>query len=185
MVEPVLDAHPRPAAPLAADPTVALLRWPEQDGERRRLVARGEPRILVISQYSVPPGLIDDLEMWVLDGAGPGEVLGAVEALRRRARSRRARPVLDGDGLLWFGGRWVAVPDTQLPVVGLLVDNLDRVVRHEVLHAAYSRGGGSTKPATFRTVVRRLGQRVGEVGLGLHVVRRRGAMLAAAPRTRS
>lgn len=75
----------------AGDRPIALLRWPAQDAERRRLVARGEPRILLISHYGAPPGLLDDLEVWMLEGTEPRELLAAMTTLRRKARQPPAR----------------------------------------------------------------------------------------------
>jgi two-component system, OmpR family, response regulator len=180
MPEPAIEID----EPAAVHPSlIALLRWPDQDAERRRLVARREPRILVISQYTAPPGLLDDLELWVLDGAQPDEILAAMDRLRRKTRSRPAQPALDQDGLLHFDGRWVAVPDTQLPVVDLLVRNIDRLVRSDDIRHAYVSAGGSGKPSSFRTVIRRIGERLAEVGLKLHVIRHRGVILARKPTT--
>src|SRR5690606_31280807 len=108
------DRHPD--RPIPTEPTVALLRWPDDAEERERLAAAGEPRVLVLSDFAAPPSRLDDLELWVLDGAPTSDLLAAMDTLRDRAR-KRIRPFLDADGLLWFDGVWVAVPDTQLPVV--------------------------------------------------------------------
>jgi hypothetical protein len=186
MTEPATKIDPPPAggspldSPLHPSP-IPLLRWPDQDAERRRLVALGEPRILVISQYAAPPGLLDDLELWILDGADPRDILAAMETLRRKVRDRRPEPVLDDDGLLWFDGLWVTVPDTQLPVVDLLVRNVNHLVRNDDLLAAYQSAGGSDSASAFRTLINRVAQRITRVGLHLHVIRRRGAMLATTP----
>src|SRR5690606_10028869 len=83
------------------------------------------------------------------------------------------------DGLLWFDGVWVAVPDTQLPVVELLVRNLDRIVPDDELRRAYRAAGGSPRVASFRTQLHRIGRRVATVGLRLRIVRRQGAVLTA------
>jgi hypothetical protein len=160
---------------------IPLLRWPDQDAERRRLVARGEPRILVLTQYSAPAGLLDDLEVWVLDGADPRDILRAMDTLRRKSVERRPGPVLDDDGILRFGGSWVSVPDTQIPVVDLLVRNVDRLVPNDDLRTAYESAGGSPRSASIRTLVQRVRQRLATVGLHLHVIRRRGVMLAISP----
>jgi hypothetical protein len=178
MPEPA--ALPDRAVP-ADPPAIALLRWPDQDAERRRLVAHGEPRILLISQYTAPPGLLDELELWLLDGAEPSEILAAMDRLRAKTRLRRPAPALDRDGLLHFDGRWVAVPDTQIPVVDLLVRNVDRLVLNDDIRVAYESAGGSGTPSSFRTVVRRIGERLAKVGLRLHVIRRRGVILARNP----
>jgi hypothetical protein len=86
-------------------------------------------------------------------------------------------PTLDDDGLLRFGGRWVPIPDTQIPVVDLLVRNLGRLVRNSDVRAAYEQAGGSGTATSLRSLVYRLGRRVAEVGLRLHVVRSRGLVL--------
>ncbi len=137
------DTHALVAVPGGRRPPdvpVALLRWPEQDDERRRLAERGEPRILVTAAGTSPPSLLDPLEAWIVDDAGAGAVVDAVAGLRHTVRSQ-GRPRLDDDGLLWFHDRWVAVSEAQLQVVGLLVRNFGRVVRYEALHEAYSQVG--------------------------------------------
>jgi hypothetical protein len=187
MLEPATHIDPARAGhadDADEDRPIPLLRWPDQEAERRRLVALGEPRILLISRYAAPPGLLDDLELWMLDGADPRDVLEATAGLRRKARERRPEPIIDDDGLLWFEGRWVAIPDTQLPVVDLLVRNADRLVPNDDLRDAYRRAGGSTTASSFRAVVRRVRHRVRQVGLALHVVRHRGVILGTKPAER-
>jgi hypothetical protein len=160
---------------------IPLLRWPGQEAERHQLVALGQPRILVISQYAIPPGLLDDLELWILDSANPDDIHAAIDALQRKVQERRPEPVLDDDGLLWFDGHWTTVPDTQLPVVDLLVRNVNTVVRNDDLLTAYQSIGGSDHASAFRTLINRIRRRMTRVGLHLHVVRRHGAMLATTP----
>lgn len=86
-------------------------------------------------------------------------------------------PILDGDGLLRYRGRWVAVSDTQLPVVELLVRRFGALVSNDDLLAAYASAGGAETTTALRPLVYRLKRRVGVVGLTLHVVRRRGVLL--------
>jgi DNA-binding winged helix-turn-helix (wHTH) protein len=86
-------------------------------------------------------------------------------------------PVVDDDGLLRFGGQWVAFTETQIPVVELLVARFGTLVRNEDLLAAYAAGGGSTSAATLHPLIYRLRRRLASVGLTLHVVRRRGVLL--------
>jgi hypothetical protein len=173
-----------PTSPSVHDlPHIPLLRWPIQDDRRRRLVALGEPRLLLVAPGSTPPVLFDDLELWVHDGDGPDAVLAAVTALQEKVRQKDNHPVLDADGLLWFRGRWVAVSDTQIPVVDLLVRNYQRLVRNDDIQAAYRRAGGGTSPASLRTLVRRIGQRLTKIGLKLRVVRTRGVMLTVTEET--
>lgn len=168
-----------PGGPQPPEAPVALLRWPEQDDERRRLAERGEPRILVTAPGTTPPSLLDPLEAWIVDDAGAGAVVDAVVGLRRTARAQ-GRPRLDDDGLLWFQDRWVAVSEAQLQIVGLLVRNFGRVVRYEALHEAYGRSGREVTARAFRSVIHRLGVRLADVGLRLHSVKRQGVLLAPA-----
>ncbi|MGE3620161.1 MAG: helix-turn-helix domain-containing protein [Acidimicrobiia bacterium] len=87
------------------------------------------------------------------------------------------RPALDDAGLLRYDGRWIAIPDTQLPVVELLLDNVGRLVRTEDLARAYASAGGSRRLNSIRTLVARLAKRLEAVGLHLHTVRSRGVVL--------
>jgi DNA-binding response OmpR family regulator len=86
-------------------------------------------------------------------------------------------PVLDDDGLLRHGGRWVSISDATIPLVDLLVRNLGRLVTSAEIHRIYTSAGGSGTATSLRSVIHRLGRRVAEVGLRLHVVRGRGVIL--------
>jgi DNA-binding response OmpR family regulator len=88
-------------------------------------------------------------------------------------------PVLDDDGLLRHAGRWVTIPDAQIPLVALLVGNLGRLVTRAEVHRTYTAAGGSGSATSLRSVVHRLGRRVAAVDLRLHVVRGRGVILDA------
>ena len=90
---------------------------------------------------------------------------------------REPAAILDDDGLLRFGGRWVAVPDGQLPVVELLVTRQGHLVRNEELLDAHKQGGGVATDASLRPLIHRLRTRVSRIGLVLHVVRGRGVVL--------
>jgi DNA-binding response OmpR family regulator len=91
-------------------------------------------------------------------------------------------PVLDEDGLLRHAGWWVPISDTQIPLVAVLVRNMGRLVSSAEVRRAYTAAGGSGSPTSLRSVVHRLGRRVAEVGLRLHVVRGRGLVLDAGTR---
>lgn len=91
------------------------------------------------------------------------------------------RPSLDEDGLLRHGGRWVAISDAQIPVVRLLLDRFGRLVRDGDLLEAYLDAGGNGSRASMRSLVHRVGRRVGEIGLELRAVRGRGVVLDVRP----
>ena len=89
-------------------------------------------------------------------------------------------PVLDADGLLRHAGRWVSISDAQIPIVDLLVRNIGRLVSSAEIKAAYTAAGGSGSATSLRSAIHRLGRRVADVGLRLHVVRGRGVILDTA-----
>ncbi|MFZ6003573.1 MAG: helix-turn-helix domain-containing protein [Actinomycetota bacterium] len=87
-------------------------------------------------------------------------------------------PVLDEDGLLRVGARWVAIPDAQIPVVKLLVERFGRVVRRDALVGAYVGAGHSGNEASVRSLLARVARRIEPVGLTLHTIRGRGVILS-------
>jgi DNA-binding response OmpR family regulator len=87
------------------------------------------------------------------------------------------RPTLDDDGLLRYGGRWVAIPDTQLGIATLLVHNVGRLVHNADVRRAYQASGGTGTDASLRSAVHRLRHRIGQLDLLLRVVRDRGLVL--------
>jgi hypothetical protein len=88
-----------------------------------------------------------------------------------------ALPMLDDQGLLRFNNRWIAITDTQIPVVALIVRRHGRLVRNADLTAAYRSAGGCDSQGAIRVLVHRLRKRFAAVGLRLHVIRDRGVVL--------
>ncbi|MDQ2650614.1 MAG: hypothetical protein M3Z03_13830 [Actinomycetota bacterium] len=86
-------------------------------------------------------------------------------------------PVLDEDGLLRVGDRWVAIPDAQLPIVELLLSKPLKVVRYDEIIVRYRQAGGTARWAGVRSMLTRLAGRLRTVGLDLTAVRSRGVVL--------
>ena len=173
------------ARPLPSElPAVSIVEWPAEDERRSHLARLGQPRLLLVPFGVQPPRPLDELEDWIRSPADPIDLMARSEHLHTRATALNPPAlVLDDDGLLWLGEAWVAITDAQLPVVRLLVDHRDRVVRIEALVEAYVAGGGSDHPASMRTLMSRLSSRLGRLGLELVTVRRRGMILrTGAPR---
>jgi DNA-binding response OmpR family regulator len=85
--------------------------------------------------------------------------------------------VLDGDGLLRRGGRWVAVsPLEQRVLVPLLVRPGSLVSRAELLDAACP-GVESDETRALDRVIRRLRLRLAPLGVRVHTVRGSGFLL--------
>lgn len=174
----------RPVRPLRMlDADVPVIPWPEHEDTRQVLASLRVPRLLLVAMGERPPTPLDELEDWMRDPADPADLAARAQALQARAEhSELSPPFLDADGLLWMGSTWVAITHHQVPVMELLLKNLDRVVPMEAIVAAYEAAGGSSHPPSVRTLIARLGARIGAVGLELATVRRRGVVLSYARR---
>jgi hypothetical protein len=169
--------HARPRPTEDAFSGVAVLRWPDQDEERRRLAALGRPRVLLTAADVVPPSLLDDREVWIPDGSDAAAVFEAMERLDRLAALAPGRPLIDPDGLLRHAGNWVEIPRAQLGVVAVLVQHYQRLVSNQAVREAYAQASGSTSTSSLNGLVQRLNTRLAKVGLTLHRVHRRGVIL--------
>jgi hypothetical protein len=159
---------------------VAVVPWPIERALRQQLADLGVPRVLLIPEGVEPPAPLDELEDWVREGIHPSDL-----AARARSLSYRAvgdRPSVDDDGLLHHAGRWTSVPVSQIEVVRLIVDRLDRVVSKEAITETYVAAGGSGHPNSIRTLLTRLANRMASMGLDLVTIRGRGVLLTV-PRT--
>jgi hypothetical protein len=172
--------HPIESRSSHIDCDVSVLRWPAEDRLREQLAWFGLPRVLLIEPGVRPPEPVDGLEDWMRVPADPADLRVRSGALQRRAAEpEHHAPFLDDDDLLWVGSTWVSITSAQAPVVRLLLEHLDRVVRFETVVTAYESTGRSGHPASVRTLLSRLATRVRPVGLDLVTVRRRGVLLSA------
>jgi DNA-binding winged helix-turn-helix (wHTH) protein len=90
-------------------------------------------------------------------------------------------PVIDADGLLRFGGRWVALSPVQGRVLALLVAHFrSGVVSYDDLRAA-AWGTSVRSPHALATLIKRLRERIEPLGLTLLTVRLRGYVLDVRP----
>lgn len=172
-----LDAALLEARAVFGDDQVELVRWPDDEDRRRVLAAAGAPRLLVLADDTPPPSTADLHEDWVRVPLDHHELLARRAALLRRVSCASHGPVLDEDGLLWWGERWVAIPPAQMPVVLLLVDRVRQLVRRAELLEAYAGAGGSDNPVAFKATMGRLVKRLARVDLALRSVRGRGYLL--------
>jgi two-component system OmpR family response regulator len=167
-----------PRTETIASPGVSLLRWPTDTHVREHLAAFRQPRILLVEPGERPPKLLDELEDWMRVPTDPTDLRARSRELRRRALATApGPPTVDEQGLLWVGRSWVDLTPGQAPVVALLVEHLERVVRYDMVSAVYERTGGSSHAASLRTLITRISARVQPLGLELITVRRRGVLL--------
>jgi two-component system OmpR family response regulator len=178
--------HPIESRSSPVDADVSVLRWPAEEPLRQQLAWFGLPRLLLLDPGVQPPDSLDGLEDWMRAPADPVDLRTRSLALQRRAAEpTRQAPFLDDDDLLWVGSTWVSITTAQAPVLRLLLDHLDRVVRFDTVVTAYETAGRSGHPASVRTLLSRLGARVRPAGLDLVTVRRRGVLLTTSPARRT
>ena len=86
-------------------------------------------------------------------------------------------PRIDEDGLLRYGGRWVALSPKEEVVLQPLLRGWQRVVSRQRL-AATGWPGTGPRTSALDKVVGRLRRRLEPLGLTIHTVRARGFLLA-------
>ena len=82
--------------------------------------------------------------------------------------------ILFDDGILRVGGRWIAIPEGQAPIVRLLIENRDSVVSDDIVRATYDAGHDDAAQRTVKSMMWRLRRRLSRVGIDVHKVRGRG-----------
>jgi hypothetical protein len=171
-----------PTSLTIGDLEVALVRWPAEASLREGLAALGRPRLLVVEPGALPPDRLDGAEDWLRSPPDPAELLWRAQHLRQRyLPADGADLVLEDHGVLRRGTRWVSVSEAQVPILELLLANLDKVVPFDDVVAAYRSEGGSGVPASVRTVVSRLEARIRPLGVDVLSIRRRGIVLRSNP----
>jgi DNA-binding winged helix-turn-helix (wHTH) protein len=146
----------------------------ERDPSARR------PRLLLVAADAAPPTAWADDEDWVRLPADHDEVAARAASLLARVGSPSddpAMPVLDADGLLRLGDRWIDVPVIEARLLACLLHRRGRLVSRAELQR---RGWGDSPPAerTLDSKLRHLRRRVAPFGLRLDAVRGRGYVLS-------
>lgn len=160
---------------------VALVRWPAEEDRREELRRAGLPRLLLVDN-GTPPIPSDGMEDWIRLPADDLDLRVRVEALRRRSAPGDAvLPVLDDDGVLRVGDRWVSLPPVEARLLGALLQRYGAVVSRDALSRSGWPGGSPGRNALDVHVLR-LRRRVAPLGLAIRTVRSRGYLLEWADR---
>jgi DNA-binding response OmpR family regulator len=115
-------------------------------------------------------------DAWIVDDADIERLVAATQRTEEPPRSEP--PTIDADsGVVRVAGRWVVVPETQMPVAAVLVRSFGTLVSRDDIVRAYVRGSGSSDPAAVKSMTLRLGRRLAEIGLVLRTVRGQGLVL--------
>lgn len=155
----------------------ALVRWPDERDRLTGLRATGTPRLLLIAGGEEPPVTVDPLEDWVRLPAERVELTARLDRLR--ARGTTVVPHLDGDGLLHYRGRWVALSRVEHALAAALTERFGAVVGRDTLSR---RAWPDTTPTrnALDVHILRFRRRVAPLGLELRTVRARGYLLQGA-----
>jgi DNA-binding response OmpR family regulator len=157
---------------------VVLVRWPVEAGRRDELQKEGRPRLLLLEDGVAPPTSgVDDVEDWIRVPAGEVDLRARVEGLRRRAEARvEPAPVLDDDGVLRLGDRWVSLPPVEARLTAALLDRYGAVVSRDALARAGWPAGAPGRNALDVHMLR-LRRRLSPLALAIRTVRSRGYLL--------
>jgi hypothetical protein len=169
---------PPPIDPPAPDPGgVAYVFWPAEAERRAALAAEGRGRQLLLAADTPAPEVWDPLEDWIREPFEAGDLEARVLDIEARAR-RRARPRIDGDGVLHLHDRQVALSDGQRALVEVLLERLGELVPLIDLQRAQGASGAVASVATTTRSLQRCRTKLRRVGLELHTVRAKGFLLA-------
>jgi hypothetical protein len=158
---------------------VALVHWPAEQDRREELRRAGQPRLLLVER-GAPPIPTDELEDWIRLPADDLDLRVRVEALRRRTGADTgAVPVLDDDGVLRLGDRWVSLPPVEARLTAALLERFGAVVSRDALSRSGWPGGSPGRNALDVHVLR-LRRRLSPLRLAIRTVRSRGYLLERA-----
>jgi DNA-binding response OmpR family regulator len=162
---------------------IVSVHWPAEAARRRELAAAGIPRLLLVAPGEGPPLEWDVDEDWIQASATPEERSHREATLRRRldlvdqpAPAARCGVVIDPDGLARRDGRWVALSDLEIRLVGPLLQS----VGHCVTRARLLEAGWPGQPRPARAVdgaVRRLRAKLRPLDVRIHGITGAGYLL--------
>jgi DNA-binding response OmpR family regulator len=160
---------------------VVLLRWPAESARREELRRDGQPCLLLLEGGVAPPVAgPDDLEDWIRVPAADGDLRARVDGLRRRTEARTEPcPMLDDDGVLRLGDRWVSLPPVEARLTAALLERFGAVVSRDSLARAGWPAGAPGRNALDVHMLR-LRRRLSPLALAIRTVRSRGYLLERA-----
>ena len=158
---------------------VVLVRWPEEHVRLRELRETGSPRLLLLNGESEPPESADCLEDWIRLPADDRDMRARVTRLASRSETQQPAPQVDGDGLLRYRGRWVALSPVESALAITLVDRFGAVVGRDTLARRAWPEGTPTRNALDVHMLR-LRRRIAPLGVEVRTVRSRGYLMQAA-----
>ena len=158
---------------------VVLVRWPEEEIRLREPRETGSPRLLLLNGESEPPESADCLEDWIRLPADDRDMRARVARLASQSETQQPAPQVDGDSLLRYRGRWVALSPVESALAVTLVDRFGAVVGRDTLARRAWPEGTPTRNALDVHMLR-LRRRIAPLGVEVRTVRSRGYLMQAA-----
>jgi DNA-binding response OmpR family regulator len=160
---------------------VELVRWPLDAAQRDELRRSGRARLLLLEDGIAPPAAEPgELEDWIRLPAADADLRARVEGLQRRRDAEAApAPMLDDDGVLRVGDRWVSLPPVEARLTGALIGRYGAVVSRDALARAGWPAGAPGRNALDVHMLR-LRRRLSPLELVIRTVRSRGYLLERA-----
>lgn len=154
---------------------VELVRWPKHDDRRRELDAEELPRLLLVDADHEPPISTSPLEDWIRLPADDADLQARIDGLIAIASGvgETRTPRIDGDGVLRFRDKWVALPPIEMRMVQAMLARVGNVVSRDAL-ARHGWQGGSPGRNVLDVHIARLRRRIEPLGLSIRTVRQRG-----------
>ena len=156
---------------------VVTLAWPAPPEVREAVAAAGRACLLVVPAGHPPPDTVLPLEDWIREPIDPYEQEIRIDELVRRARAATRGLVLDDDGLLRLGERWVALTPVQRSLMAPLIGQVGRAVPMADVRQAYAEAGGPDDARPLRRALSRLRARLAELDVELHVLSGRAVLV--------
>jgi len=116
---------------------------------------------------------------WIRLPADDRDVRARVARLSSRADTQQPAPEVDGDGLLRYRSRWVALSPVESALAITLVDRFGAVVGRDTLARRAWPDGTPTRNALDVHMLR-LRRRIASLGVEVRTVRSRGYLMQAA-----
>ena len=155
---------------------VVLVRWPHERDRRETLAEAGQPRLLLVEE-GPPPVPLDCMEDWLRVPAADVDLQARLDGLRTRlGQHGDDEPLLDENGVLRRGERWVSLPPVEARLMTALLERRGAVVGREGLARAGWPDGAPGRNALDVHVLR-LRRRLVTVQLAIRTVRSRGYLL--------
>ena len=155
---------------------VVVVQWPAERAEVEKLARVRIPRLLLVRPDADPPIAVDSLEDWIRMPCDDRDIRSRLEGLRERALLLLSPPIVEDDGRLIYGGRWVYLDPVRSRLAATLIERFESVVPEEVLIERGWVGIPRSKDG-LRATMGRLRSQLRPIGLEVRALSKQGWIL--------